>query len=261
MKNSGRSMMCLAFAAAMCVTLAARSQTAANRSPVLVELFTSEGCSSCPPADALLDKLANLQPIAGAEVIALGEHVDYWDGQGWHDRFSAPLFTERQNGYGSRFHLDSVYTPQMVVDGAAQFVGNDAAQARKAIAAAAQRSKFPLAIGDLSFAAGQLLAQVSLDSEASPSSAGKRLPEADVYAALADRIEVTEVRGGENGGRRLTHVDAVRALRRVGTLRSLAAGPLTVKLPLPAGDPPNNLRLVVFAQEPGQGRVLAAAIR
>jgi hypothetical protein len=110
----------------------------ANRTPVLVELFTSEGCSSCPPADALLAKLDQAQPINGAEIIVLGEHVDYWDGQGWHDRFSSHQYTERQNEYCGRLHVDSSYTPQMIVDGTDQFVGNDAAHAVRAIQHAAE---------------------------------------------------------------------------------------------------------------------------
>ena len=118
---------------AAAVVAATQAPRAAPSTPIIVELFTSEGCSSCPPADTLLESLVNSQPISGAQVIGLGLHVDYWDQLGWKDRFSSAALTHRQQLYGTRFNRQSIYTPQMVVDGRAEFVGSDANAARKAI--------------------------------------------------------------------------------------------------------------------------------
>jgi hypothetical protein len=222
-----------------------------NRTPVLVELFTSEGCSTCPPADTLLAKLEQVQPVNGAEIIVLGEHVDYWDGQGWHDRFSSHQFTERQNEYCGRLHVDNSYTPQMIVDGTDQFVGHDAIHAINAIQLAAQTPKIKLTLSQPVVDAQKVSASVS-------SPAPTTTKKADLYAALVDPKDTTDVRGGENGGHRLHHVGVVRSLQRVGKLKDLGAGPVSFSLNAPADAKPGEMRVVVFAQESGQGAVLGA---
>src|SRR5579871_3134619 len=112
-----------------------------KRTPVVVELFTSEGCSSCPPADAVLARLKHDQPVEGAEVIALSEHVDYWNYIGWSDPFSSHDFSARQSGYARAFRLNEVYTPQAVIDGRAEILGSDQGRAEEEIARAARTPK------------------------------------------------------------------------------------------------------------------------
>jgi hypothetical protein len=120
------------------------ARTADTRIPVLVELFIAEGCSSCPPADQLLEKL-DRQPISGADIIVLSEHVDYWNHIGWKDPYSSHLYSDRQSVYATRFGLDNVYTPQMVVDGATEFDGSNMVLADKALAKAFNMPKIRVA--------------------------------------------------------------------------------------------------------------------
>lgn len=230
------------------------AQTASHsqRSPVLVELFTSEGCSSCPPADTLLARLERDQPIGDAEVIALGEHVDYWDQLGWHDRFSSHQYTERQNQYRFRFHLDDVYTPQMVIDGTEPFVGNDTPHILRAITSSGHAAKINLALSKPALDENHVSFIVS--SSAPPN----MLSNADLYAALVDPSDTTNVQRGENKGQVLHHVAVVRSLKKIASLKELASGPLKAQLLIPANSTPATMRIVVFAQRPDKGAVIGA---
>jgi len=232
--------------------LALLSAALAAQTPVLVELFTSEGCSSCPPADRLLATLDSRQPVAGAHIIVLEEHVDYWEGLGWHDRFSSSLYTTRQNLYAPRLKFDSPYTPQMVVDGAFQFVGNDPSKALAAIAKAAALSKIPINLALPTLDGKRISSVVSTTSKSA-------LPRGDLYAALVDLTASTEVKSGENGGHHLDHVSVVRSFQRVGKLQDLSNGPISFKMTAPTDTTSSNMRLIVFAQLPDQGTIRGVA--
>jgi hypothetical protein len=241
------------LAAFLAVTTApALSQSNPPRTPVLVELFTSEGCSSCPPADALLARLLKDQPVPTAEILVLEEHVDYWDSLGWHDRFSSNLFTGRQSRYTQRLRADDNYTPQMIVDGTDQFVGNDSAHALRAITQAARAPKLTLSLSPLIFDGTQLSGEVSLKSST------KIAPGADLYAAVIESMASTHVQRGENGGRTLQHVSIVRTLQRIGSPSDVATKPLRFSVAVPKDATPANLRVVIFLQRPDQGAILGA---
>src|SRR5258707_10387394 len=150
--------------------------------PVLVELFTSEGCSSCPPADALLQQLDLSQPVGGAQVIALSEHVDYWNQIGWTDPYSSRFFSDRQSAYSNRFGLSSAYTPQMVVDGTTQFVGNDSRLANQAIQKSLTLQKVPVRISGISLDPPHTL-QAHVEANALPEASKAR--KADIYLVVA----------------------------------------------------------------------------
>jgi hypothetical protein len=246
----------LSFAAGVW-TRASKSQSGSDgRTPVLVELFTSEGCSSCPPADVFLQRL-DRQPVAGEEMIVLSEHVDYWNHIGWTDPYSARFYSDRQNAYAKRLGLDSVYTPQMVVDGTSEFVGSDASLADRAFGEALRRPKLALRLADVRVTANTLQAHL----ETGPLQASLGLREADVYVALALNRAESHVAHGENAGRTLVHTAVVKSIVKIGTFRQGQTFAQDVQLKLDAGTDSSNLRLVAFVQEAGQGRVIGAAVQ
>lgn len=225
---------------------------AAPRTPVLVELFTSEGCSSCPPADTLLAKLNQLQPVPNADIIVLSEHVDYWDHQGWRDPFSSALLTERQREYGVVLHVADVYTPQIVIDGTKQFVGTDAKHILDAIQSQAPTAKLALTLSKPAVDGTRVVASVST-ATLPPKLKG------DLYAALVDSSDTTNVLGGENKGHSLTFVNVVRTFQHIGSLKDLSSGAHVFTLEAPKNANPTTMRLVVFAQSKDAGPVLGVA--
>jgi hypothetical protein len=227
--------------------------TLSSATPVLVELFTSEGCSSCPPADKFLEKL-DQQPVSGAEIIVLSEHVDYWNHSGWRDPYSAHSYSERQTAYAERFHLDSVYTPQMVVDGTNQFVGSDTAAADRVFAKAKARLKIPVHLSLISAVSPTVKARV----EVGTLDASFGVHEAELYIAVALNRAQSQVSAGENAGQQLEHAAVLRSLTKVGVINEARSLSQDVELPLDPGLMSRDLRLVAFVQEHRQGRVLGA---
>src|SRR5215471_14508014 len=233
---------------AVLVAMTFRPAPAAKRGAVVVELFTSEGCSSCPPADELLARLGRQRTKSVPEVIPLGFHVDYWDHQGWRDRFSSHAYTERQEAYASRFRLDGPYTPQMVVDGEAQFVGSDSGHAQNAILQASARPQ--TAEVQLTWTApGKLLVHVTASENSAP---------ADVRLAITEDNLSSKVAAGENDGRVLHHSAVVRDFRLLGQARQ---GKFQTEVPIKLDKEwkVNDLRLVVFVQAAHNGAVAGAA--
>lgn len=222
-----------------------------QRQPVLVELFTSEGCSDCPPADALLAKLDQQQFVPGADAIVLSEHVTYWNHQGWRDPFSLDALDARQQAYAREFALSEVYTPQAVVDGAEQLVGSDAAKLKMAVAHAANEPKVDIEIEN-----AHREPDGAIDFTVRAANKGK----GRLVAALAENATVSEVSRGENAGRTLHHVAVVRAMKEFSG--SAADGR---KLELNDPDAANGkssgepLRVVVFLEDRWNGHVMGAA--
>lgn len=231
-----------------------RSGETAASSSVLVELFTSEGCSSCPPADKLLAELDDNQPVNGAQVIALSEHVDYWNRLGWKDPFSSAQFTERQTDYSRTLNVEDIYTPQMIVDGRIEFVGNQRATALEAIAKSAQSPKARIEAAIKSSTATSITLSIHAGDvpEIPP---GDR---ADVILAITESGLMSNVARGENAGRRLTHSAVTRRMVELGTIEGKDFNAEQVVL-LDSAWQRARLRAVVFVQERGSRRILGAA--
>jgi hypothetical protein len=243
-------------------TPASNTSTAApvaKRTPVVVELFTSEGCSDCPPADALLKQLELQQPIPRVQVIAIEEHVDYWNHDGWIDPFSSPDWTLRQQDYVAKLRAGTEYTPQMVVDGESQLVGSFAAAAERTIEIAAISPRVAVAItpgkadGDdaqeFSVSVGSL-------------SGAKASGDADVWLAVTEDGLHSSVSAGENAGHELYHAAVLRSLKKIGEVKSGGgsgsfSGDARVKFNSHWNRA--DLRVVAFVQEKHSLKILGAA--
>ncbi len=227
---------------------------APSNPPVVVELFTSEGCSSCPPADTLLAQIdATQSNPAAPRVIVLSEHVTYWNHDGWTDPYSLQSFTDRQNQYGSRFNLQDVYTPQAVIDGARQLVGSNRKAVIEAIQSAASQPKIPVTLENTRW---------SSDSSATAAlTTGPISTPVTVFAALADDSDLSNVLHGENQGQALHHTAVVRTLQELRKLKS----PLTrepIKIQLSKGIKPQaKMRLIVFLADSKSGRIVGASMQ
>jgi hypothetical protein len=235
----------------------ANSTPPSERTPVIVELFTSEGCSSCPPADVLLKKFEESQPVGSAEVFALEEHVDYWNSQGWNDPFSSLQFTLRQQQYSASLRTESPYTPQMIVDGQAQFIGSRGGEAQHAIEAAGHAPKIKIEIvpknadagraQEFTIRVGKLLGTSSGDS-------------AEVWLAITESQLHSSVTAGENKGENLQHASIVRRLQKIGDAKGSGefsySGNATAKFD--SNWKRENTRVIVFVQEKKSRHILAA---
>lgn len=225
--------------------------------PVLVELFTSEGCSSCPPADALLRRLVTTQPVSGVHIIALEEHVDYWNGPGWRDPFSAAEFTCRQRRYATALPKGGVYTPQMVVDGRTAFVGSNSRRARAAISAAGKRALATISLQATYKPQGGLKLHIAMHDL--PSDVRDRATE--LWLAVTENRLSSRVTGGENGGRHLRHDAVVRRLERLDRISTSKVNGYTATrtITLRSGLRLKKLHAVVFLQGTASRRILGVA--
>ncbi len=214
---------------------------------VVVELFTSEGCSSCPPADELLGHLRQDLAAKNVQVVPLGFHVDYWNSLGWKDRFSSADYSQRQELYARSLRVDGPYTPQMIVDGEEEFVGSSARQAEQAILHAATRP---------------VIAEIKISSAGADQLTVKvKAPAADasnVWFAITEDNLSTQVGAGENGGHTLHHAAVVREFRQLGQLHE-GGFAANVPVKLQSEWKRADLRAIVFVQENQTGRIQGAA--
>ena len=215
--------------------------------PIVIELFTSEGCSSCPPADALLGQLSRQRTGHAVELVLLGEHVEYWNGQGWNDRFSAPVFTQRQYDYVRDLHLATAYTPQVVVDGHLQASGGNGPAISRLIAEAAQVTK-PFNVSLQAQSTDKF--HVTVD--------GPPARKMQVLFGITEDNLTTTVHGGENLGRTLTHTAVVRELHALGAT-SDGHFDKTISAKMKSDWKQQDLRVIVLVQDQSSGQIEGAA--
>lgn len=255
MRESKAAMRLLLIAAATAVCLGAvlyfsraeaKVETLGPHPPVIVELFTSEGCSSCPPADRLLLELQK-QSRSDAQIIVMSEHVDYWDSQGWKDPFSSHQFSDRQSLYAHQQLTDEVYTPQMFIDGHKGFTGSDVSKAIQELSAASKEPKTEVRVEQLQSEANSTRLRISV--------AGAK--KSDLMLAITEDGLESKVLRGENKGRSLAHTGVVRSLKKLRTSneRETSFEEVVTLDPVWRHD---KLRAVVFLQRPS-GLITGAA--
>jgi hypothetical protein len=245
----------IVVAASAAVAYAKRSGDATAPVPVVVELFTSEGCSSCPPMDTLLRKLDTIQPIKGVEVIGIEEHVDYWNQDGWVDPYSALQWTGRQEQYVMRFKDKTAYTPQMIVDGDKEMVNPSPRTVVNAIWQAAQQENMQVSLqaGPADGKDGQ---QFSIRVSSAAGSAKRE--KADVWLAVTEDGLQMDVTAGENKGRTLQHAAIVRSLEKIGTISAQGDFTADPRVRFKSNWKKPNLGVVVFVQDHKSLRILGA---
>lgn len=230
-------------------------QPALARVPVVVELFTSEGCSSCPPADQLLTRLANDQPVAGVQVIPLGMHVTFWDQLGWKDPASMRQATGRQQDYSRVFGADRVYTPQAVIDGQQELVGSDESGVKRAIARAGKQPHAHVAVTAALDGTDRIVARVS--AEELPAEIKERI---DVLVFITENGLTSVVRRGENGGRTLHHDAVVRRDLILADIRLPGRLPSSIEIEgIPRDWRREHLQVVAVLQGEKTQRIWGAA--
>jgi hypothetical protein len=226
--------------------------------PVLVQLFTSEGCSSCPPADQLLHEFLAKPPVDGVTIVPMSLHVDYWNHLGWADAYSARQFSDYQRQYRDAMRATQIYTPQMIVDGRTAFVGSDRAAARKSIEDAAKLPKVRLSLRLSAPEHDGSKIRVEIDVQH-----GDALPADQAFTLMLAVTEddlTSDVRRGENAGRKLHHDAVVRLLRSVGDIRKDGgSAPFQVDLPLDPQWHRGRLHVVAFVQSKQDLRVYSVA--
>ena len=224
---------------------------------MLVELFTSEGCSSCPPADVLLQRLDDNQPIPGTQLIVLSEHVTYWNQEGWQDPNSSPVFTYRQSQYESSLGLKEPYTPQFIIDGTQSASLENLKNLEDALNKAKGNAKIPVRISNVTVdRSNPQVLHAHIEADNNPDKHN-----ADVYLAVALNHVESQVLRGENGGKHLIHVAVVQQLDKVGKLPKGKSFAQDVQVKLKANEDLKSIRLVAFAQETAQGKLLGVSMQ
>jgi hypothetical protein len=217
------------------------SLTGDHKSFALLELFTSEGCSSCPSADRLLPQLATID----SNIITLSFHVDYWNDLGWKDKFSSSEFTNRQREYGQQLHLESIYTPQLVINGKYELVGSNRSTAESDIREALkEEAQIQLGFDEVKRDGEKLKISYHADGE---------LKNQDIFIALVQKHAETNVRAGENRGSKLSHTNVVRSL----TKKSLQQK-MDFEISVPGDLADDNWQLVLFSQDKNDLRITGA---